>query len=478
MRKWSVLFFLLFMLIGSLNMASSSFAACEILSYGFSSTSGWTTYQDTGHWTVSNGMLNVQDIGTTSTYASTAFQPSTFFSVDVDIAIVSTTSESDRVGVRIYSGDDVFVNGDSGEHRTNGVLCYYYPNTGLLKFKVYDFDTNGGEWVIPLAARLVPVTVDSVESIGLSMVADGVIFRVNKQDTTYKLSGDFSGNAYNAIDTLRLFAGGSGLHARFDNVCASPRNQVQGSKHQLNIEMNADVNIPDTSFGCSLSVVPGTVSGNVDLYVAIVLPGGELYLLGPTTLETGVVACKTNIPAPRAAMTILPEFPMPAALPNGTYTFLALLVRAGTDLADEQNWMSNVATRSMFFNPLSPAQQAFIDELGYPLQFVKFFSHDGSERRIDETWIYLKQGLGENFINGVFVHEKVLENSIADAPQGVNHPERYHMDTSLSQIKSWHGEPKKTFTENLDIGVHSTYVYDGIIFGFLDAQLISVVSGK
>ncbi|MBW1719747.1 MAG: hypothetical protein JRJ43_09335 [Deltaproteobacteria bacterium] len=254
--------------------------------------------------------------------------------------------------------------------------------------------------------------------------------------------------------------------------------QVQGTKHQLDIKMNADVNIPDTSFGCSLAVVPGTVSGNVDLYVAIVLPGGTAYLLGPTELETDLVAYKTNIPAQNASVLILPEFPLPASLPNGTYNFLALLVKTGTDLANEQNWVSNVAARAMVFTPLSPAQKAFINELGYPLQFVKMFSHDGKDRRIDESWIYLKQGLGENFINGVFVHEETLQNSLADAPEGVNHPERYHMDTTLSQIKSWHGEPRKTFTENLDIGVYTTYTYDGIIFGFLDAQLIAVISGK
>ena len=242
--------------------------------------------------------------------------------------------------------------------------------------------------------------------------------------------------------------------------------------------MNADVNIPDTSFGCSLAVVPGTVSGNVDLYVAIVLPGGTAYLLGPTGLRTDLVAYKTNIPAQSASAVILPEFPLPASLPNGTYDFLALLVKTGADLANQQNWMSNLAVRSMVFAPLSPAQKAFIDKLGYPLQFVKMFSHDGKDQRIDETWIYLKQGLMENFINGVFVHEKALDHSIADAPEGINHPERYHMDTSLSQIKSWHGEPKNTFTDNLDIGVYTTYVYDGIIFGFLDTQLISVISGK
>ncbi|MEA3240792.1 MAG: hypothetical protein U9P37_04335, partial [Pseudomonadota bacterium] len=216
LKKWSFLF-LLSILLGGFVTVSSGFAACEMLSSGdFSSGSGWTV-NDATYWSIHNGMLDAQGIGTTSTHAGIDFYPGGFFSVDVDVSIVSSTSEHDRVGVRIRTSGDVFfaVNGDSGEYTTNGVLCYYYPNSGMLKFKVYDFDS--GEWVVPLSHLDFSGTVNS---IGLSMVADGVIFRVNGQDTNYKLTGDFSFGTY-VIDSLRLYAGGTGLHARFDNVCAS-----------------------------------------------------------------------------------------------------------------------------------------------------------------------------------------------------------------------------------------------------------------
>lgn len=206
------------MLIGTLTTAAGSFAACEYLSSGdFSSGSGWFV-ENTDYWSIVNGMLDAHNTGTASTYAKTDFYPDGFFSVDVDIDVVSTTGEHDRVGVMFRTSDsanDLFVvNGDSGNYTTKRVLCYYYPHTGLLKFKVDDVSAG---WVVPLAAR--PVT-DHVESIGLSMVPDGVIFRINGQDTNYKLTGNFSFGPSVVVKVL-LYAGGTGLHARFDNVCAS-----------------------------------------------------------------------------------------------------------------------------------------------------------------------------------------------------------------------------------------------------------------
>ena len=162
-------------------------------------------------------MLDAHGLGSTSDYAKIAFMPSDFFSVDVDIKIVSTADQYDRIGIRFRTSGDVYfgVHGDTGTTTANGVLCYYYPQTRVLKFKVYDM--VAGEWVVPLAAFPYSGTV---HSIGLSMVADGVYFRVNGQDTAYKLTGDFSFGPY-VVDHLYLYAGGTGLHARFDNVCAS-----------------------------------------------------------------------------------------------------------------------------------------------------------------------------------------------------------------------------------------------------------------
>ncbi|MEA2108226.1 MAG: hypothetical protein U9P07_02240 [Pseudomonadota bacterium] len=352
LKKWSFLFFL-FIFIGGFVTVSSGFAACEMLSSGdFSSGSGWTV-NDATYWSIHDGMLDVQGIGDISTYASMGFWPSDFFSVDVDVDIVSSTDDHDRVGVRIRTSGDVLfvVNGDSGEYTTNGVLCYYYPNYGMLKFKVYDFDSR--EWVIPLPHLDFSGTVNS---IGLSMVADGVIFRVNGQDTTYKLTGDFSWGAYNVIDTLRLFAGGTGLHARFDNVCASsyevtdfpPGNAMPLPNGQEAAIITTPAVSPVTSIvpasanpfgfgpaagGGNIMSLTAGISGllySADLYVGIQI-GAEIYLFdaanGIHPLSTdGLVKWRANTTG-GLNTRILPDIDM-SGIP-GTYNFYFLMTPAG-----------------------------------------------------------------------------------------------------------------------------------------------------
>ncbi len=275
-------FFLLLAL--SLLLPASVLAACDILLEDFASASGWTTNRGES-WVVTGGKLDVHDIGTTSTYAGTRFVPSDFFSVDVEIDILSASGLSDRVGVQIYNSGDVFFNVEGGdaEITTNLVLCYYYPVAKELKFKVYDI--LSGEWITPLAPW--PWS-GSVSSIGLSMLSDGVVFRVNGQDTSYKLSSDFSLGPI--LDTLRVYGGGTALQARFDNICSStltsadkampvPRGQdfwtaVPGASPQITVDP-AKANPfgfgSAASGGSTLSLSAGVSAqaSPVDLYAAL-----------------------------------------------------------------------------------------------------------------------------------------------------------------------------------------------------------------
>jgi len=214
-KKCSLSFVLLFWI--TVFTAPSVFAVCEYLSSGdFSSGSGWTVDKDTALWTIYEGMLDVKNINGASSYARYTFAPASLFNIDADIYIVSAPGQYDRVGVNVYSYEYVpfTVNVDAGIYDTDGVVGYYYPATSSLKFKFYDFDTD--EWIILGAYQV----TGAVNSIGLSVVADGVVFRVNGQNTNYKISGDFT-YAANSMDTVELQAGGSSMHGRFDNVCAT-----------------------------------------------------------------------------------------------------------------------------------------------------------------------------------------------------------------------------------------------------------------
>jgi hypothetical protein len=369
-RRLKVLSLLLFsfLAVSGFFVSPPCHGACEMLSEDFSSADGWTADQDTGYWEVSGGMLYVEDIQSdTSTYASTGFWPSDFFSVDVDIDIISATDEYDRVGIRIYTSGDVLfgVDGDSGDYTTNGVLCYYYPVAGLLKFKVYDVSAG---WVIPLAARSVSGTVSS---IGLSMVADGVIFRVNGHDTSYKLTGDFSWGAYYVIDTLRLFAAGTGLQARFDNICASayeisdfPPGNAMPLPSGAEILQVSPAAAPVTSIdpaqanpfgfgaaasgGATLSLSAGIsgLAGPADLYVGLQSDvfGPEFWLFtGYNSLQpfssAGLVKWQSNTTGGLTA-ALLGDFPV-LLLPAGTYNFYFIMTPAGS-LDFYRLWVSSL----------------------------------------------------------------------------------------------------------------------------------------
>ena len=342
----------------------ASFAACEFLSENFASSDDWTLYTQTGSWALKDGGLEASDIGTTSTYASTQFFPSDMFSVDADIQIISAPGKHDRVGTRIYAGGDVFfaVQGDSQEYTTNGVLAYYYPAVNELKFKIYD--VMAGEWVVPLAAKSVS---GPVNSIGLGMESDGIVFRVNGQDTDYKISGNLS-NGHMFISSLRLFAGGTTLKVRFDNVCASARGgssppptskgMVLPSGHETlstssvsSPVVNTDPSLANpfgfgnaASGGSTLALNVGLSmqASPVDLYVGLLSEnlGSDLLLFtGLNALQpasvVGLVPWKANTTGDFTNL-LLSDFPV-TALPDGTYYFFLYLTPAG-DMSSSRLW--------------------------------------------------------------------------------------------------------------------------------------------
>ncbi len=354
LKRW---LFLVLVLAGLLTPATGSFAAgsCSYLSSGnFGDGSGWYISQGQGtYWSIADGKLDADNLTSTSSYAWTDFRPDDFFTIDVEVDILNSSSEYDRVGIYFTVGGDVFfgVQGSSGEYTTDGVLCYYYPTSRKLEFKVYDF--SAGKWVTPLAAY--PFS-GSVRSIGFNLVADGVIFRINGQDTAYKIRGDFSFVPM-TIDTLFLYAGGAGLHARFDNVCAGPGEAGDfptGSAMPLPFGtktistspaaspvVNNDPAAanplgfgPAASGGNNLTLTAGLsgVNAPVDLYVGIGI-GGDLYLfdsqnqLHSYSREGRLVKWRTNTTGGFSNTPLLPTIDM-SGFP-GTYDFYFLMAPTG-----------------------------------------------------------------------------------------------------------------------------------------------------
>ena len=348
-KKWSLFLVLFFLMIG-LSPTMKGFAACEYLSSGdFASGSGWTANLNSATWTIVDGMLDVKDIDRGSSFAIHDFLPPDFFSIETDISIVSAPGEFDRVGIYVYTRGDVFftINDGNEQYTTNGVLAYYYPGARLLKFKLYDF--VAGEWVI---MQSYPVS-GTVNSFGLSMVADRVIFRINGQDTNYEIFGDFS-FAPSVIDTVELRAGGSSLHARFDNVCASSYEVANSPPASVMLLPNSQevlTTTPSVSpivsidpaqanpFGLgsvasggdilSLMVALSDQAAPVDLYLGISV-GSEIYLFaGDNTLHPltdGLIKWRSNTTG-EINVRILPDIDMTPY--PGDYAFYLLVAPAG-----------------------------------------------------------------------------------------------------------------------------------------------------
>ena len=130
----------------------------------------------------------------------------------------------------------------------------------------------------------------------------------------------------------------------------------------------------------------------------------------------------------------------------------------------------------MYLSGLSPSQEAFVREMGYPQTFSKIFSINNGEVRVDEIWYYTSKGICENFINGIFIEEKKIDIHSTKTPETIFKPEDYRFDTTLQDVLNMHGTPVYTKKGKIGETELKLYVYNGIIFGFLNGKLASVMT--
>lgn len=248
-----------------------------------------------------------------------------------------------------------------------------------------------------------------------------------------------------------------------------------GTKHQLDMTISPKVATPGASLSWTLEITSGSISGNVDLYAAVSQPQGPLIFLGPQGFTEQVVPYQRGISIEEKNNYPLLDMILPSWLVQGEYTFYAVLVSTLRSPFDTNNWVSNLAISKFYFSLLSPAQQAFVSEMGYPQQFMKTFSDDNGKKRVDEVWTYVRQGLSESFVNGVFVSETELASNFPDFPSSRYHPENYNFDITLQDVLARHGQPLNIQQEVIDDMTVQYYIYDGITFGFVNKKLVSVM---
>jgi len=183
---------------------------CSYFSEDFSGTSGRSWTSANGNWTFLNQKLDVAQItaGKTS-YAETLFYPYDYFTLDVNVEIVSLPSDG-SYGIYPRTTGDVYLNVDGKTLAGVGVIVFGSGNAYLM-----GWDVVGNAWY---KSAKYP-TSGTVSSIGVTYAADAITLRINGQNTPVKFSGDFSGSFW-PIDDLWITASGSSTHMRFDNVCA------------------------------------------------------------------------------------------------------------------------------------------------------------------------------------------------------------------------------------------------------------------
>ncbi|MEA1050919.1 fibronectin type III domain-containing protein, partial [Lamprobacter modestohalophilus] len=230
---------------------------CDLLDEDFSDLTGndWT-YQTDGTWYSDGGQLGVREIPTgTWGVAETHFWPSAPFSVDIDANVISAPGINDAVGIYAFTSDDIRFSVDG--RSVDGVAALYLPANNMLEFIVWD--VNAGEWYTGGYQRL-----DSpLLSFGMSWKTDRVVFRVNGEETSLSLYGDFH-LAPESIDSLWIMGAGTGTDVRFDNLCASSLDNsggvaVPSAPSGLRYTLN------ESTFTLSWDAVEGAIGYNLGI---------------------------------------------------------------------------------------------------------------------------------------------------------------------------------------------------------------------
>ena len=191
---------------------------CQYFKEDFGGQSGYTWLESSGgHWFFSGGKLAVDQVTTDLAYASTDFMPDDFFVLDVDISGV-VFGLYGSVGFEPFTSGDVLF----------GVSGYVLDGIGAELF--YDGTANLVGWDPVSQVWYFSqdfITTPPVTSIGVAYSSDSITLRVNKQNTSLKVTGSFSFGPL-VLDTLWLYVKEPGTQAQFDNICASPNGSAGG----------------------------------------------------------------------------------------------------------------------------------------------------------------------------------------------------------------------------------------------------------
>ncbi len=186
--------------------------SCQYFGEDFTGPSHTWTHNGVGNWIYSGGKLNVDQIPSgqeAQVYAD--FAVSDVFYVDVDVEAIVLASTNWYYGIEVSTSGDVLpsINGDATD--AIGIIVY-----GDGTASIYWWDFAGEKWKFSSPF----ITSGLITSVGAEYASDGVTLRINKANTSLKISGFLS--LVSVLDQIELFAAGTTANIRFDNICANP----------------------------------------------------------------------------------------------------------------------------------------------------------------------------------------------------------------------------------------------------------------
>ncbi len=190
-------------------MGTSS-GTCSQFAEDFSGLSANTWDGTSGNWYVQGELLRLNQIAAGDlAFYQTDFWPSDFFTIDVDIQLDAFPAGA-AVGIIPFTSGDAYIG--VGDRTTDGIGVIYFPDG---RAQLFGYDWEIGDWFLssPYQVSGTPT------SIGVAYDESEITLRINNQNTSLKLTGDFSIAPY-LLDTLWLIAQGEGAQVGFDNVCA------------------------------------------------------------------------------------------------------------------------------------------------------------------------------------------------------------------------------------------------------------------
>jgi hypothetical protein len=218
----------------------------------------------------------------------------------------------------------------------------------------------------------------------------------------------------------------------------------------------------------------GTLQGNVDLYFVIVFASGEYsFVTEQGGLTAAFVPMIRNLSITDATQQLFGG-PFPLDMPFGTYAFYSVLVHAGADATNSQNWASPLTSASVAYAALTPEQAALKASRGNPDALTVSWLPALNQKR--ETWMYLSGSPNQLvFVNGALESATSVSLSPADIGPKLD-PALFTPQTTLASLTAVLGPPTSVAASDAAPGFQLVGWAFGLDVVLLNGRLSSAVT--